>query len=115
MSAGTWRIAGTISRFAVARKPYPRAHIRSPHPPVQASFDVPALLTRCWLVLRGHGLHILFGGHCGLGFPSASTWVEFETTPASSKVPMRNSKNLFTVDLLFEWIGRFNRGNVGLN
>jgi len=57
----------------------------------------------------------LFGGHCGLGFPSASTWVEFETTPASSKVPTRNSKNLFTVDLLFEWIGRFNRGNVGLN
>ena len=94
MSAGTWRISGTISRFPLARKPYSHAHIRSPHPPVTTRFDVPALLTPCWLVLHGHGLHILCGGHCGLGFPSASTWIEFKRTPASSKVPTRNSKNL---------------------
>src|SRR5713226_6965493 len=115
MSAGTWRIAGTISRFPAARKPNSRVHTRSPHPPGQTSFYVSTLLRRCKLVLHGHGLQILFGGHCGLGFPSASTWIEFESAPASSRVPTRKSKNLFTMELLFEWIGKFNRGNVGFN
>jgi hypothetical protein len=61
----------------------------------------------------GQGLHILCGGQFGSGPPSACTWVELESTPASSRLPTRNSKNLFTMELLFEWNGKFNRGNVG--
>jgi hypothetical protein len=50
-----------------------------------------------------------------LGFPSASTWIEFESVPASRRAPTSNNKNLFTMELLFVWIGKFNRGNVGFN
>ena len=65
-------------------------------------------------VLR-HGLHIWPGVHCGPGPPSALTWIELESAPASSRLPTRKSKNLFTMELLFEWIGKFNRANVGFN
>jgi hypothetical protein len=74
-----------------------------------------ALLKRCELVLPVHGLQNFCGGHCGLGFPSASTWIEFESVAASRRAPTRNNKNLFTMELLFVWIGKFNRGNVAFN
>jgi hypothetical protein len=93
---------------------FPRGQAQST-PSSSDEVYISTLLKRCKVVLYGHGLHILCGGHCGLGFPSASTWIELESAPASRRVPTRKSKNLFTMELLFEWIGKFNRGNVGLN
>jgi hypothetical protein len=65
-------------------------------------------------VLR-HGLHIWPGIHCGPVPPSAFTWIEFESVPTSNRLPTSKSKNPLTMELLFEWIGKFNRGNVGFN
>ena len=81
---------------------HPQTAFQWAHPrPAVQSHSVLTILDQHTSVVHGQGLHIVCGGHDGSGPPSACTWVEFESAPASNRPPTRNSKNLFTVELLF--------------
>src|SRR5437879_5953360 len=82
-------VAGTITRFVSQAQT---------HVPVKSPFTSSSSGDT---IRTYQGLQVLLGGHCGMGPPSALTWIGLERAPASSRAPTNRSTSLFTVELLF--------------